>query len=214
MELRKVGRAKDWFLELLELKDIIVKQIIHGKSWEHNNPICFFPLPLKETLFWFGKQLNLINFRVTFWAFSTWKGPKKKWPNSKDVIVLLYGHLLVIVPNKSFTKDIVIYHTIHGTTPNGWVFCQVHFSCLATCLCGIAKSTFHYFTEFHLHFAKLPLLPNCESQHYPIPKLTIPCPHSQVANSTLLFCQIVKCTSFYGLPEWSFKLPTKKKFNF
>lgn len=25
---------------------------------------------------------------------------------------------------------------------------------LATCLCGIAKSTFPYFTEFHLHFAK------------------------------------------------------------
>jgi hypothetical protein len=37
------------------------------------------------------------------------KKGQKKWPNSKDVIVL-YGHLLVIVPNKSFTKNVVIYH--------------------------------------------------------------------------------------------------------
>jgi len=84
-----------------------VKQIIHGKA-KNTTILYVFASSFKETLFWFGKQLHLINFVWLFEHSQHEKGPKEM-AQFKDVIVL-YCHLLLIVPNKSFTKDVVIYH--------------------------------------------------------------------------------------------------------
>jgi len=113
----------------------------------------------------------------------------------KDVIVL-YGHLLVIVPNKSFTNDVVIYNPWNtkwsGILPSSLLLfgnlylsnCKSPHSTILPCF----TSTFAKLLPNHIplfYRVSPPLLPNFESQHYPIPKLTVPCPHTQVDNSLL-----------------------------
>ncbi len=126
-----------------------------------------FASSFKETLFWFGKQLHLINFVWLFEHSQHEKGPKEM-AQFKDVIVL-YCHLLLIVPNKSFTKDVVIYHPWNtkwlGILPSSLLlFWQLVFVELQSPHSPILPS----FTSTlpNCHF-----LPNCESQHYPIPSV-------------------------------------------
>lgn len=143
-----------------------MKQIIHGKA-ENTTILYVFASSFKETLFWFGKQLHLINFVWLFEHSQHEKGPKQMTQFKRCYCII--WHLIVIVPNKSFTKNCCYIASMEHQMVG--YFAKFTSLVLATCLCGIAKSTFPYFTEFHLHFAKLPLLPNCKSQHYPIPSV-------------------------------------------
>ncbi len=63
-----------------------MKQIIHGKA-KNTTILYVFASSFKETLFWFGKQLHLINF---VWLFED--SQHEKWAKTNDPIqkMLLY----------------------------------------------------------------------------------------------------------------------------
>jgi hypothetical protein len=86
---------------------------------------------------------------------------------------IIYGHLLVIVPNKSFTNDVVLYNPWNtkwsGILPSSLLLfgnlylsnCKAHiplFYRVSPPLlpnCHFCQITFHYFTVFHLHFCQI-----------------------------------------------------------